>query len=429
MAAASISAPRSEGKLIAAVLWERCRLGMRGLSFQRRTVDQVSPAVLARIDLLEDLRLATNGHDALRSVLFSTQSLRLALDAGEPTRIARALSTAAVLAAGMGTPRGAAASQDMLARADALVTELGSTRERMELSVARAAALLYEGRFLDVLEPAAEVERALRELPPDSPDATYYFKFATHAVRLAALSQLDWRRFRRELLEARQEAQDTENVNATLMLAVNEVISDEIAGQADASIARLDFQSTLLPRERFTMLHILHMTAVMYAACATGEHAWGFDRVARYWEPYLRSALGRTVILRSMVHTSHARLMLNECVRSGTDPSSQPQLMKDVKAVARAANNQNRRLLARIAYLQGDHTRALELLRVSVEAYTNVGWEPEALRDRYAIGRVTGGEQGEQMAREALATLEEKFGCHDAQRDARAYFPELADPT
>jgi hypothetical protein len=427
MAAASIRAPRAEGKLIAAVVWERCRLSMRGLSFQRRTVDQVSPAVLAHIDLLEDLRLATNGHDALRSVLFATQSLRMALDAGEPTRVVRALSTAAVLAASGGGKSGAAEALDLLARADTLVSELGTTLERMHLNVARAAVHFYAARLREVLEPAAEVERALRELAPDSADATYYFKFATHALRLGALSHLDWKRFRHEFLEARHEALVTDNVHATLMLALNEALSDEIAGQSELSIARLEAQHALLPRERLTLLHVLHIAAVMQAACATGQHAWGLERVAPYWEPFLRSPLRRSATMAGIVHLAHARLLLNDCVHSRTIPGSRHDVLKDLKALGSVATGQDMRIRARIAYLHGDRDGALALLTESAAAYVRRGWLAEALRDRYAIGRVTGDAQGAQMAQLALEALE-NFGCRDALLHARIYFPELAGP-
>jgi hypothetical protein len=427
MAAASIRAPRAEGKLMAAVVWERCRLSMRGLSFQRHTVDQVSPAVLARIDLLEDLRLATNGHDALRSVLFATQSLRLALDAGEPTRVVRALSTAAVLAASGGGNSGIAEALDLLARADTLVSELGTTHERMHLNVARAAVHFYGAKFSEVLEPAAEVERALREMAPESADATYYFKFATHALRLGALSQLDWKRFRHEFLEARHEAHVTDNVHATLMLALNEVLCDEIAGQPELSIARLETQCALLPRERLTLLHVLHMAAVMQAACATGKHAWGLERVAPYWEPFLNSPMRRSKTMLGIVHVVHGRLLLNECVRSRTVPGSRHAVMKDLKALASVDTGQDLRLRGRVAFLQGDRDGALTLLAQSAEAYTRRGWRGEVLRDRYAIGRVTGGAQGAELAQQALEALE-TFGCSDALCQARIYFPELAGP-
>jgi hypothetical protein len=426
MAAASIRAPRSEGKLVAALVWERCRLSMRGLRFQRRTADQVLPAALARIDLLEDLRIATLNHDALRSALFATQSLRLALDAGESSRISRAFVNAAVVASAEGTTSGAARTQDLLARAEQIANELGTPRERMELNAGRAAAAFYEGRFTDVLEPAAEVELALRDLAGESVDATYYFKFAARTLRLGALSQLDWKRFRHEFLETRHEAHATENVHAILLLALNEVLSDEIAGHPELSIARLEAQRALLPHDRFTVLHVLHMVAVMYAACATGQHTWGFETSAVYWPSFLRSPLRRTGALRTMAHIARARLLLNEHVRAKRDPSALGEIMADIDATVTPTVGVDQRLLARVAYLKGDSAGALVLMAKSVEFNLARGWEPEALRDRYAIGRLTGGEKGERTAHTALELVEQKFGCPDARRDVQAYFPELA---
>jgi eukaryotic-like serine/threonine-protein kinase len=421
MAAASIRAPRTEGKLVAAVLWERARLAMRGSSFRRQTVDQVSPAVLARIDLLAELRLATRTHDALRSALFATQSLRLALNAGEPMRIVRALSSAASHASSEGTPRGAAASRQMLARAEALAKELGTPRERLEISLAQVASTFYEGRFPDVLEPAAETERILRELGPEWGDANYFIRLVTQAFRVGALSQLDWRRFRLELIEVRREAHATENLHAILSLALNEALSDEIAGQSELSIARLDAQRALLPTQRFTILHILHLTAVYYTACMTGEHAWGFEHSAAYWEAFQSSPLRQTLALRAMVYGGRTRLLLNESVRS-PDP---PLLREAKKSAANMASYQYSRLLARITYLEGDRAGALSLLEKCAQEYGSRGMEPEALRDRAAIGLLTGGEQGEQMTRAALDVLEQRFDCHDARRNIRAHFPEL----
>ena len=56
--------PAVLGKLIAAVVWERCRLSMRGLSFQRRTVDQISPDALARVAVLASVFASSGGVSA-----------------------------------------------------------------------------------------------------------------------------------------------------------------------------------------------------------------------------------------------------------------------------------------------------------------------------------------------------------------------------
>jgi hypothetical protein len=254
----------------------------------------------------------------------------------------------------------------------------------------------------------------------------YYFKTSAQTLRVGALSQLDWRRFRKEFHEASQEAHATENTYAILALALNETLSDEISGEAESSIARLEAQRELLPRQRFTVLHILHLSAVMYAACATGRHAWGFEACELYWQAFLRSPLRRTPVLRSMAHTAHARLLLNECTRAGASTAVLREVQADIKAATIATIGQDSRLCARVAYLQGDHPRALSLFARSAEVFAGRGGEPEALRDRYAVGRLTGGDQGEQMAQAALDTLEQKFDCHDARRDLKVYIPELA---
>ncbi|HKU37329.1 MAG TPA: protein kinase [Polyangiales bacterium] len=426
MAAAGIRAPRSEGKLVAAVLWERTLLSLRGLSFQRRSAAEISPAVLARIDLLEDLRIGSHNHDALRSALFGTQSLRLALDAGEPMRIARALCTVATFAASAGTRRGSATANEMLALADTLTQHFGTTRERMELNVARTAVSFFETRLTDVLGSASEVERALQEMPPESGDVTYFFKFATHALRLGALSQLDWRRFQKEFAGVRYEAQATENVLALLLLALNEFLNDEIAGQPELSVARLDAQRELLPRDRFTLFHVLHMAAVISAACATGRHEWGFQSVAGFWSEFLRSPLRHNTGMSTIAHMARGRLLINEYVRTRADSALLAQAEKSAKSVRSRIFDSDYRLLGRIANLRGNRERALELFSKSAIVYGSRGVSPEVARDQCAVGLLTGGEHGQRQARIALDELEQKFGCRDARAIIRAHYPELA---
>jgi eukaryotic-like serine/threonine-protein kinase len=425
IAAASIRAPRAEGKLVAALVWERARLAMRGLSFQARSADQISPAVLKRIDLLEDLRIATMNHDALRSALFSTQSLRLALDAGEPLRIARSFVNAAVTASTEGTSSGFAKAKELLARAEQITGELGTALERMELNAGKAAIAFYEGRLMDVLEPTKAVELALRDLASESGDAAYYFKSVARAVRVGALSQLDWRLFKPEFLEAKQEAQRTENVHAILTLALNEFLNDELAGQPELSIARLDAQRNLLPRARFTVLHVLHLSAIMYTACATGQHAWGLESAAPLWQEFMRSPLRRVGVLRTLSHVAHGRLLLNDYVRTGRKGPVPSEVISDIKHAAASATHQELRLRGRVAYLNGDPARALELFKQSAEQLEDRGCEPEALRDRYAMGVLIGGQEGARMVQAAFDTLENKYGLRDPQRNARAFFPEF----
>jgi hypothetical protein len=101
------------------------------------------------------------------------------------------------------------------------------------------------------------------------------------------------------------------------------------------------------------------------------------------------------------------------------------EVTADIKATAVAATYQEFRLRARVAYLTGDSARALELFTQSAEHLASRGCEPEELRDRYAMGMLIGGGEGERIAQAAVDTLEHKYGLRDAQRNSRAFFPEF----
>ncbi len=74
------------------LLWNRTLLRMRGLSFQRRDASQVSPRDLTRIDVCWSAVVGLSMNEPLRGADFQTRGLLLALKAGEPFRIARALA-------------------------------------------------------------------------------------------------------------------------------------------------------------------------------------------------------------------------------------------------------------------------------------------------------------------------------------------------
>jgi hypothetical protein len=170
------------------------------------------------------------------------------------------------------------------------------------------------------------------------------------------------------------------------------------------------------------------MAAVLRVACFTGEYDWAEAVIEQFWEGWRRSPAQSSAYLKNLLLVSQARMLLNRHVERGWgDPAA---LVKShVRWIARKAPEPLRasassRLRARLAYLRGDVAEAVELFRNSSEQHGAIGVLDEAARERYALGCVLGGEQGEELKAAALSVLS-TLGVVDPTADVRGYYPEF----
>src|SRR5207237_4069555 len=86
---------------LASLMWRRAQLRWRGLAFTEHSTEEIPPEDLRRIDTCWSVVTGLALVDNLHALDYNTRHLLLALDAGEPYRIARALAVeAAFLATG-----------------------------------------------------------------------------------------------------------------------------------------------------------------------------------------------------------------------------------------------------------------------------------------------------------------------------------------
>jgi serine/threonine protein kinase/tetratricopeptide (TPR) repeat protein len=124
---AGLRYPESREAAIASAVWHEARLRLSSILPQTsrlRRPQSLSPQLLARIDAAFCAATGLSLRDPLRGTDFGLRALKLALEAGEPVRLGRALAVAAGNAAARGEPgRGRAeelvsASQRIAARLD-----------------------------------------------------------------------------------------------------------------------------------------------------------------------------------------------------------------------------------------------------------------------------------------------------------------------
>jgi hypothetical protein len=104
LAAAGMRWPKTQLQTIAMFVAERLRLTLRGFKTHERDESSIDANQLIRLDTSWSVAVGLSTVDPPRGSVFQTRHLRLALDAGEPNRLVRALATETAYSAAPGEP-------------------------------------------------------------------------------------------------------------------------------------------------------------------------------------------------------------------------------------------------------------------------------------------------------------------------------------
>jgi hypothetical protein len=157
-----VAALPSGAAAIPRLLVERLRLRVAGLKFEPREAARIDPRVLRRVDACGVAARTLTVREPLLGAVFGTMHLRLALAAGEPTRIVEGLATEIMYGATEGVS-GAARVEQLIACARALELTRAEPHAQAYFTTALAAHALLTGRFAEAAESAAEADEIYRE--------------------------------------------------------------------------------------------------------------------------------------------------------------------------------------------------------------------------------------------------------------------------
>jgi tetratricopeptide (TPR) repeat protein len=154
--------PKTSYRAIFSFILRSALLRVRGLGFRERKASEIAAQELLKIDSCWSAIIGFGMVDPIRCAEIQTRHLLLALKAGEPYRIARALAAECSYIA--------MAGQRNHNRSEKLLQIVKSLAERVENPHARALALMEvgmvafcEGRWAKAFEYAARAENLLRE--------------------------------------------------------------------------------------------------------------------------------------------------------------------------------------------------------------------------------------------------------------------------
>jgi eukaryotic-like serine/threonine-protein kinase len=159
---AGLKLVKSQMSAVLSILLGRARLWLKGTDYRERNESEISPEILMRIDACWTLLSTIGSVNAIQAADFQTQHLRLALDAGEPFRLSKALAFEVAFSSIRGSR-----SKKRTAKITEMVSTLAKRVNKPELlamvNLTKGHAAFMEGRWKQAWESFCIGEKITEE--------------------------------------------------------------------------------------------------------------------------------------------------------------------------------------------------------------------------------------------------------------------------
>jgi hypothetical protein len=373
-------------------VFRRILIRVRGLRFRERDATQVAEEELMRIDACWSASMGLSMVDTIRGKDFQARHLLLALRAGEPYRIARAIANEAGYSATAGS-RSGRRTRELVEKAVALAERVGRPQAIGIAQVAVGITAYLEGRWKESWELAERGERILRERCT----GVAWELDTTHVYSLRALFYLgEIGELRARLATLLQEARDRDDLFAVTSLKTRHgYVAALAADQPEAARRELGEALAAWSRKGFHLQHFFALIAevdiALYSGDAQRARALLFEREA----PLKGSRLLRVELFR--VEWFHARARAAVACAAG-DGADRPGLLAEADHWAGRIEREGvawARPLAMsvrgsVAAMRSDAEASRPLLEKSASDFRDLDMGLYAAAARYRLGVLEG---------------------------------------
>lgn len=389
----AIKRPSGPTQSLRMLLIERMLLRLRGIGFKERTGES--------IDASRSVAIGVSVVDVIQGSYFQTKSLNLALKAGEPARVALALSWEAVHSACQGRPA-RRRTERLIAASGALAERIGDRHVIGMAKLSEGCAHYLEGRNREGME---RLDRAAEMLLGGGADVVWELDTARifgvwarfYLGRIAELS--------RRCEQYDKEARDRGDryMEATigvypaaiaLLAADNPPLARE---NADRSIAKWT-------RDGFHVQHLTWFYGIVYIDLYQGDGvaAWRTCETNR-------RAIERSLLLRiEHVRVDHAQIEGRAAIAAAaTAQSSDERRRLTAEALGRAATLDRigfswtvgvaSLIRAAAASQAGDESKTIDHLKRAISRFDDESADLFAAAARRRLGALSGGDEGREL--------------------------------
>jgi eukaryotic-like serine/threonine-protein kinase len=399
--------PETPRSALAALVFRRAQVRLRGLEFRERSPREIPAEDLTRIDTCWSVAAGLGLVDTIVGSYFQARCLLLALDAGEPSRVARALAMEASYSAASGSASEARTAL-LLQRTYDLSSRLGQPYTLGWASGAEGIAAALEGRWKTGFEACERAEGVFRDRCTGVAWEIVTMRwFSTWSLGyLGALSELS-----RRVPDRLREAKDRGDLYAAIGQSTSLANLVWLAQDAPEEARERSREATRAWSQRkFHVENWWAMHAERQADLYEGRAEEAHRAIEAEW-PRLSGSMMLMVQatkLESLHLRARAALML-----AATGKGDKKALLRTAARDAGAMEKERSRwaaplavlLRAGIAAAEGDLARALGMLELAAQACEAADMSLFAAVARYRRGQILRGDEGRALCDQSDAWM------------------------
>lgn len=402
-------------------------LGIRGLRFREGREEGIPPEERARLDTCETLASALSQSDMGHGFYWTLKFLSLALSAGEPSRLSRALAIAGGLhAASTWRPSRRADRELRLSRV--LAEGSRNPKSLFYAGLTEAVRWFVGGRWKEALEG---LERAEAMVPTIREGVQWGLNMRNlyHCMSLDFLGRISAVADRYPSLLASAEARgDLYLVTDfwTRIVYLHQVAED----RGEEALRGIDEAIGRWGHRGFDLQHARALEGALHASFYIGDAEGARRRLAEQWGTLARLQFLRLPILFNVFHALRGRASLLLAAGRPPGPGRETPLREAEADAARLDRRHqaaygvlfSRLLRSGAAHLRGDAEGAVRLLDSCEKGFAAEGMAMYAATARRCRGVLRGGEEGRGLVASADAAMAAQ-GIRNPAAWARMYAP------
>ena len=403
-----VKVPSRRSALPFALLARRAHLSTRGLRWRKRNANEIRRDVLLKVDTCSAVAIGLALIDVLQGAALQTASLTLALQAGEPRRIARALA----MEAGYRSTGGAKTekqSHGLLRRARDLADQTADSKAIGLANVMAAACAWTSGRWQNCYTLAAAAREALRERR----DSVTWERDTAAIFEVESLRWMGrWRVMKDILPELVEDARHRGDLYAGSILQMH---GGSCAALADDNPEKALAGLKILERWSNTGFHVEHLVEMhnqVEIALYAGEPVRAVELAKQRWQELEKSFLLTVQTFKIQMHSLRGRAALAAAWVESSKPAREAFLKlarRDLLVIRRErttwGTGTSELIEASIQLLSGKRTEAITSFGQAEALFDAGGMRLHSAVARRARGLLLADEAGRELIEAAEADL------------------------